>query len=193
MRDSERRLARNRIFDVVRSVRWRWRTRQLLRGLVWVGGLTALVVFASAFALERLRFAPEWVIAFRYVTWGTLLVSAFIFLIRPLLKRVTDTQVALYLEEHEPSLEHSVVSALDEGQVSASPDLREKVFEVAAEKARRIEYGRRVEQGRLYKFAGALTALVVLALVTTLLGPTHLRHGLTALLVPTRDAAAVNP
>ena len=49
MRDSERRLARTRIFDVVRGVRWRWRTRQILRGLVWVGGLTGLVVFAGAF------------------------------------------------------------------------------------------------------------------------------------------------
>jgi hypothetical protein len=193
MRDSDRRLARNRIFEVVRSVRWRWRTGQLLRGLLWVGGLTGLVVFASAFALERVRFAPEWVVAFRYLTWGTLAVSAFIFLIRPFLKRVSDTQVALYLEEHEPTLEHSVVSALDEGSTQVSPTLHEKVFEVAAEKVRRVDYGRRVEQSRLYKFAGALSALAVLVVVTTLLGPTHLRHGLTALLLPTRDAAAVNP
>ena len=143
MRDSEKRLARNRIVEVVRSVRWRWRTRQLLRGLLWVGGLTGLVAFASAFALERVRFAPEWVIAFRYATWGTLLLSTFFFLIRPFLKRASDTQVALYLEEHEPTLEHSVVSAIDEAQPGISPALREKVFEVAADKVRRVQYGRR--------------------------------------------------
>ncbi|HUF75406.1 MAG TPA: DUF4175 family protein, partial [Longimicrobiales bacterium] len=192
MRDSDRRLARNRVFDVVRGVRWRWRTRQVLRGLVWVGGLTGLVVFASAWGLERLRFAPEWVVAFRYLTWGTLFVSTFLFLIRPFLRRVTNSQVALYLEEHEPTLEHSMVSALDE-HPDFSPKLQERVVEVALERARHVRYGRRVEQGRLYRFAGALTALVVLALGATLLGPAHLRHAIAALLVPTTDAASVNP
>jgi hypothetical protein len=185
-------LARGRIFELVRGVRWRWRTGQILRGLVWVGSLTGLVVFASAYGLERVRFAPEWVVAFRYLTWGTLLLSTYLFLIRPLLKRVTDSQVALYLEEHEPTLEHSVVSALDEG-ASASPALRNQVIEVALERARQVQFGRRVEQGKLYRFAGALTALVVLALGSTLLGPAHLRHGLAALLMPTRDAAEVSP
>ncbi len=193
MRDSERRQARDRIFGVVRGVRWRWRTRLILRGLVWVGGLTGLVVFVSALGLERVRFAPEWVIAFRYMTWGTLAVSTFLFLIRPMLRRVSDAQVALYLEEHEPSLEHSVVSALDQSGGDASPDLSHRVVEVALERARGVEYGRRVEQGGLYRFAGALTALVVVALVATVFGPQHLRNGLTALLVPTRSAASVNP
>jgi hypothetical protein len=185
-------VARGRIFELVRGVRWRWRIQQTLRGLVWAGSLTGLVVFAGAYGLERVRFAPEWVVAFRYLTWGTLLVSTYWFLLRPLLRRVSNTQVALYLEEHEPTLEHSVVSALDEGS-SASPELHSRVIEVAIEKARQVRNGRRVEQGRLYKFAGALTALVVLALSSTLLGPTHLRHGLAALLMPTRDAAAVSP
>ncbi|NIX23909.1 MAG: hypothetical protein GWN07_30460, partial [Actinobacteria bacterium] len=56
-----------------------------------------------------------------------------------------------------------------------------------------VDYGRRVEQGGLYRFAGALTALVVLAIGSTLLGPEHLRHGLGALLFPTVDATSVNP
>ena len=193
MRDSDRRIARDRIFGVVRGVRWRWRTGLILRGLVWVGGLTGAVVFLSALGLERVRFAPEWVIAFRYLGWGTLALSTFFFLIRPLLRRVSDTQVALYLEEHEPTLEHSVVSALDEANLSVSPDLSHRVTEVALERAKSVQYGRRVEQSRLYRFAGALTALVVVALLATVFGPDHLRDGLSAILVPTRDAASVNP
>ena len=35
------------------------------------------------------------------------------FLVRPMLKRVTDAQVALYLEEHEPSLQSAILSAVD--------------------------------------------------------------------------------
>ena len=193
MRDSDRRLARNRILAVVRSVRWRWRARIVLRGLVWVIGLTGLVVFVSAIGLERMRFDADAVVFLRFVTWSTFAVSTFLFLIRPLLVRVTDAQVALYLEEHEPSLEHSVVSVLEEGSGSASPDLTDRVAQIALERAGKVAYGRRVEQGTMYRFAGALTAVGVLVLSGVLLGPAHLRHGLSALLLPTVDAADVNP
>ena len=193
MRDSDRRLAKNRILDVVRSVRWRWRARLALRGLAWIVGITATVVFLSAVGLERLRFSEDAVVWLRILTWGTLLTSAWVFLVRPLSRRVTDTQVALYLEEHEPSLEHAVTSVLDEGSRSASPDLTQAVTEIALERAKRVEYGRRVEQSGLYRFAGALTAVAVLAISATLLGPAHLRLGLSALLFPTVDAATVNP
>ncbi|MDA1104426.1 MAG: hypothetical protein O2956_12630, partial [Gemmatimonadetes bacterium] len=193
MKDSERRLVQNRILDVVRSVRWRWRARLALRGLAWVVGLTGLVVFLAAIGLERLRFSAAAVVWLRFLTWTTLAVSTYVFLVRPLFRRVSDVQVALYLEEHEPSLEHAVMSVLEEGSGAASPDLAERVAEIALEKARSVDYGRRVEQSGLYRFAGALTAVAVLVLSATLLGPEHVRVGLAALLLPTTDPAAVNP
>jgi hypothetical protein len=193
MRDSDRRLAQNRILDVVKSVRWRWRARVILRGMVWVVGLTGTVVFLSALGLEQLRFSAEAVVWLRLLTWSTLAVSAYLFLVRPLLRKVTDTQVALYLEEHEPSLEHAVMSVLEEGSNSASPELTHRVAEIALDKAKNVDFGRRVEQSNLYRFTGALTAVAVLTLSATLLGPEHLRHGLAALLLPTIDASAVTP
>ncbi|MDX1495785.1 MAG: hypothetical protein R3253_17070, partial [Longimicrobiales bacterium] len=65
MRDSERRMVRNRIGDVVRSVRWRWRARLALRGFVWMGALTLVVLLGSAVALEQMRFSPEAVVWLR--------------------------------------------------------------------------------------------------------------------------------
>ena len=44
----------------------------------------------------------------------------------PLLRSVSDEQVALYLEEHEPSLEAAIISAVeaqDSGQPGQSPAL----------------------------------------------------------------------
>ncbi len=193
MRDSERRQTRNRIEDVVRGVRWRWRARLALRGLVQVVAVTAAVAFLSAITLERLRFAPQAVLWLRVLTWSTVAGSIGWFLVRPLLRKVTDAQVALYLEEHEPSLEYAITSVLDEGSRTASPDLTRRVSEIALERARSVQYGRRVEQSGLYRFGGALTAIVVLALSATLLGPEHLRYGLGALLRPATDAADVNP
>ena len=193
MRGSERRQVQNRISDIVRGVRWRWRARLLLRGLMWVVALTATVTFLAALALERARFDAGTVVALRTLTWITLVASTLWFLVRPLLRRVTDAQVAMYLEEHEPSLENSVTSVLDEGSGSASPALTHRVSEIALEQARRVQYGRRIERGGLYRFGGALTALAVLALFATLLGPAHLRLGLSALLFPTTAAESVNP
>ncbi|MGB1656869.1 MAG: hypothetical protein ACPHO4_05935, partial [Longimicrobiales bacterium] len=193
MRDSEKRQVRSRMSDVVRGVRWRWRMRLALRGLVWILGLTASVTFLAAFALERARFAADTVVALRALTWVTLIASTLWFLVRPLLRKVTDAQVALYLEEHEPTLDNAITSVLDEGSGSASPALTHRVTEIALEEARRVHYGRRIERGGLYRFGGALTALVVFALFATLLGPSHLRLGLSALLFPTTAADAVNP
>ena len=96
MRGSERRQVQNRISDIVRGVRWRWRARLLLRGLMWVVALTATVTFLAALALERARFDAGTVVALRTLTWITLVASTLWFLVRPLLRRVTDAQVAMY-------------------------------------------------------------------------------------------------
>jgi hypothetical protein len=185
---------RAKILGLVGGVKRRWRLRVILRGLSWTVGLTMAVTLLSSFALERLRFASEAVVWLRVLTWGTLAASTWVFLLRPLLRRLTNVQVALYLEEHEPSLEHAVVSALDaDEERHPSPALARRVTETAMERARRVEYGRRVEQPALYRFGGILTVVVVAAVAMSLLGPTHLRTGVSALLNPTRDAAKVSP
>ena len=158
MRESEKRQVRNRVSDLVRGVRWRWRARLALRGLMWVVGLTAAVTFLAALGLERARFDAGTVVTLRALTWLTLIASTLWFLVRPLLRKVTDAQVAMYLEENEPSLENTVTSVLDEGSGSASPALTHRVTEIALEKARRVQYGRRIERGGLYRF-GVIGAL----------------------------------
>jgi Domain of unknown function (DUF4175) len=193
MRESDRRMTRRRVMQLLRTVRWRWRTRLALRGLAWTGAVAGSTFFVSALVLEQLRFAPEAVVWLRAIAWGTLAISAVGFLIRPLLRRVSDEQVALYLEEHEASLEHTVVSALDAREGGPSPALTDRLVESALERARRVDNGRRVEQSSLYRVAGALVAVTVLGAGFALLGPAHLRTGLAALLMPTRDAASVNP
>jgi cytochrome c biogenesis protein CcdA len=185
---------RDEILRLVRTVRRRWRLAVLLRGLAVALGLTVGVLFLSSLALEWLRFSPQAVLWLRVVTWGTLLLSLASFILLPLRRSVTDRQVALYLEEHEPSLDHAIVSAFELGSTpGVSPGLGRRLVETAVQRAQGVAFGRRVEQPRLYRLGGLLTALAVASLVFMLLGPAHLRHGLSALLVPTRDAAAVNP
>jgi len=181
-----------RILELIASVRRTWRVRVLLRGLALAGALSAGVLFVSSLALEPLRFDATAIVWLRVLTWGTSVVSILVFVVRPMLRGVTNQQVALYLEEHEPTLDHVVVSALERGD-GADPGLPRRLVETALERAREIQYGKRVEQRGLYGFGGALTALAVVAVAIALLGPAHLRYGLSALLLPARDAATVNP
>ena len=58
------------------------------------------------------RFTPDAILGFRIFAWATLGLLFVWFVLRPLLRRVTDEQVALYLEEHEPTLEAAILGAV---------------------------------------------------------------------------------
>src|SRR5918911_3740900 len=93
------------LIDVIRRVRNRWKLRLAMRGAVIVvaGTLTALLLSASS--LEALRFSTTAIISFRilaFLVFAALVVYGFVL---PLRRRVTDSQVALYLEERDPTLE----------------------------------------------------------------------------------------
>ena len=194
MTDSERHAADRRLAELVGSVRRRWKLRLALRGLAWAAGISVLVFLVSAFALERARFDDGALFWLRSLSWTTLAVTLYLFVIRPILRPVTDSQVALYLEEHEPTLDHTVVSALEASRAEGfSPALTGRVLQHALERAESVENGRRIEQTALYRFGGALSGVVVAGLLFTLLGPASLRYGISALLSPTRDATEVNP
>ncbi|MDT8342377.1 MAG: DUF4175 family protein, partial [Longimicrobiales bacterium] len=179
---------------VIRGVRRRWRARRIARGGVVVMASLLLALGVSVVGLEATRFTPGAVVAFRWLAWGAVAVALVLAVVRPLLRRVSDEQVALYLEEREPSLKASVLGALEAGRghVALSPALVEQVVRRAVEGARAVEGGRRIDGPGLYRASGLLTGLTVATLFLLLFGPLGFRQGVTALL-PNRDAAAVNP
>jgi membrane protein implicated in regulation of membrane protease activity len=93
-----------------------------VRGAAFVLGVGFAALLMSAYGLEILRFRPSAIIGFRIGLFAALVALVAWFLIRPLRRRVTDEQVALYLEEHEPSLQSAILSAVDstsaEGRLS---------------------------------------------------------------------------
>ena len=86
------------------------------------------------------RFTPQAIVVFRILTYLSLLGFGWWLFVRPIARRVSDEQVALYLEEHEPSLQTAVLSAVEEtkrGDREAtsnhSPELVRRLVESAAE------------------------------------------------------------
>jgi hypothetical protein len=109
------------LISVIRQVRRRWRTKIVLRGAVIAAALIVAFFLISARALEAARFAPEAILAFRIGIVAAFAGLVAFLLVRPLMRRVSDDQVAMYLEEHEPSLQASIISALEAGRDSATP------------------------------------------------------------------------
>ena len=188
------------LIAVIRRVRNRWRLRIALRGLavLLAAGLTAFL--ASSYGLEFFKFAGGAVIAFRALTYFTLVSLAIWFVIRPLARSVSDERVALYLEEYDPSLQASVLSALEEakrgdqaGNANYSPAIVEQLIQSAVEHCRQLDLGSSVERQKIRRSSSYLVAVSAAALLAFILGPSYLRYGATALMTPTGSVEAASP
>ena len=191
--------ARLELLDAIRHVRSRWRMRIALRGLAALLGVGLVAFLVSSWGMEGSRFSPAVVNGFRILTWVSLLAVGFWCLVRPLWRRPSDAQVALYLEEHEPSLKAAVLSAVDAGAdpgakgAAQSPALVRGLMESAVEKARAVDGGHRIERAALFRWTAAVAGIGLATLIIFLTGPAFLRHGASVLLSPAASAAEVNP
>src|SRR5215471_8210753 len=106
---------RQELVTIIRQVRSRWRNKLMVRGALIVlgGGLLALV--AASLGLQALRFSPTSVVGFRLTVFAVFAALAFLWFVRPLRRRVTDMEVALYVEEHDPKLQAAILSAVEVG------------------------------------------------------------------------------
>lgn len=188
-------LLHDRVLVMVRRIRRRWRARIAIRGIAVVFGTGLVAFLLSVYGLEVARFSASSVVWFRWILWLAVAGLTVRFLVWPLARRVSDEQAALYLEENEPSLETSVLAALEatSGSDHTSDALERRLIENALKRAEGVDFGRRIEQKGLYRASGALAAVALASLALLLLGPSQLRNGASALLFPTRDAGAVNP
>lgn len=175
------------LLAVIRKARRRWRLRVLLHGLAVVAAGGVLAALVAAWGANQFRLSPAALIAFRTLVWGTVAVLLGWFVARPLGRRITDRQVALYLEEHEPSLDGAVLGAVGSNEAAGdSRVLIERIVAGAVERLSAVGGGRRIERPALQRSGGVLAAVTVLALGSVLLGPTSLRTGLPFVLAPFR-------
>ena len=191
---------RQELVDVIRQVRNRWRMRLLLQGavIVLVGALAAIAL--ASYGLQEYKFSPQAVTGFRIGVFAVFALLMGVWLIRPMGRKVTDMQVALYVEEHEPSLQAAILSAVDLGATSpggASTDVPaaivDKMVAQAIEKCKTIEGGRTVGRAGMRRSAMALGLIASVGALLLVIGPEFLRQGASALLVLSRSAEAASP
>ena len=188
---------RTQLVDVIRNVRNRWRLRLALRGAVVVVAGTILALLLSASGLESFRFSAGAIIAFRILSVAVFVGLLFYGLVWPLRRRVTDAQVAMYLEECDPTLEAAIISAVEATANGGSPDhsprLVEKLVEQAIEQCRAVERGSIVDRTATKRHTISLAAIAAITALIVAFGPAYLRQGLSALLIISRSAEAASP
>ncbi len=192
---------------VIRRVRSRWRTRRLLLGLAALVAAAAAVLGISSAGLDALRYEPWAVRGLSAAVWLLAAGAVWRFLWRPLRSKVSDEQVALYIEEHDPTLCEAVVSGVELGKRvggpdgaaegadvrGISPELTRLVIVDAAKHLETLGAGKLVEKSGLRRAGGALAGMAGAAVVLSLLAPEGIRRGASLLLTPWADIAAANP
>jgi len=188
------------LLQIIRDVRSRWRWKVVLRSVTVLVGAALLALLAAAYGLEQFRFSPASIIAFRVVMYVVLVSLGWFFFVRPLGRRVSDQQVALYLEEHEPSLQEILLSAVDVGapgraieRTGESAGLLRQLVASAVERCQASDLGRGLERESLRTSLAALGAIALVAALVFGLGPAYLRQGAFAVLVPVTGAEGASP
>ncbi len=182
--------------QVINEVRSRWRLKLALRGVARSVGVAVVLFVVAAYGMEWVRFTAYSIIAARILMASAIIVAIFYFLVRPLRRRVTDEQVALYLEEHEPSLQARLVSAVEasqQGTTSASAALVRRLVEQALEGCALTDAVRRAEEAPLRRWGVVLAGITAVAMLIVLLGPTFVRSALSAILLVQRSVEAAAP
>ena len=190
MRRSDRRQVYDELLAVIRAVRRRWRLRVLLRGLAITGAVTLAGLLAAGWAVEALEPDDGVLLGIRIALALVVAAATLLALVRPLLRRVSDETIALYLEEHEPSLEAAVLSALEAGggptgggeaAPTISDALLRRTLETAIRRCHEIDDGRWIERGALARVAVALAAVLAAGVLAGFLGPLSARRGAASL------------
>ena len=184
---------------VIAGVRRRWRLKVLLKGAAVTIAFGIVAFIVSAYGMDHFRYTPWAIATFRVLTWAALIGLALRFLILPLAVRLPDERVALYVEEHDASLQAALVSAVGLGDRGGgehpdlSPALLRRLVERAVERCHDVDYGRLVEGRSLQRFSGALAGVAGAGMLGALLSPAFLRQAVPFLLVPWDFGGAESP
>jgi hypothetical protein len=191
---------RETLLSTIRGVRTRWRWKVVLRSLTVLLGAGVGTILVAAYGLEQFRFSPVAIVTARVVTYLVLAGLGWFFFVRPLARRVSDQQVALYLEEHEPSLHELLLSAVDAGSSVRDPGktgesaaMLERLVESAIEKCQETDLGRGLERRSLWRSVAVMSGIALAAAAIFTIGPAYLRQGALAVLVPVSGVEAASP
>ncbi len=187
-----------KLSETLKNVRGRWRLKIIVRGIMAVLGATLLAVIVGTWIMDFYRFTPTVVTIVRVGVYACLAAVAWWYCVRLLARTIDDRQVALYLEEHEPSLDAALVSAVEVEAQKLPESLRssrllDRTVDIAVSRTQAINGGAAVEKRSIVRSLSVIAATLLLGIVMLQLGPGFLRAGARLLFTPWNDITAVSP
>src|SRR5688572_16358469 len=175
------------LIRIIRDVRRRWRMPRAFNGaaLTLAIGFFALAAFAVYVGTRTGIPSQTTLITGRLLVLASVVTAFLWFVLRPLLNRVTDERVALYIEEHEPSLKASLLAAVEvsKGELGeVSPALLDKLVQDAVEKCNAVELQYNIERFRLARSGAALGTAALAVTLLFIMAPTAIRQGASHML-----------
>ena len=173
-------------------VRRRWRSQVAIKGIsLFLASAIALLVLA-VWGADLFGFKPAAVWLMRIVTGGAVVFVAWRFLYFPLSIRISDVQIAQYIEENNPQLEDRLVTAVEYGGNDRSPDsMIDLLIRDALDKTNKVDFSVFVNSRRLAGFGslGIASLFVFFALLNW--GPSFFPYGFNRLYVPWTEASRI--
>ena len=184
------------IDELIERLRRRWRLRQVLQGLVAALVAGAALFLAAAWLLNLWHFHDNAVWGLRLAILASAGALLWHFCLRPLRRQVSDSQVALYLEEREPALGGMLAGAVDAARATereVSPQLAAGLARRALDASRDTNFGDGAEARAIRSALGKLALVSIVICALALWPPQFLRFGAPALLMPWTGAAEYSP
>ena len=146
----------SQLLGVVRGVRNRYRAKRALRGAAITVAASWAVLLVASYAMSVLKYGDAAVLTTRILSVVAIVGIIARFIVRPLLPKFRDDQVALYLEEHEKSLSATVITAVEMQSAPRratsglrSPAIIERLTRGALERVHKTGDGRAIDAGEL--------------------------------------------
>ena len=181
--------------DLLRKARSRRQLLLSLRGVAVCLGTVAVVLLLTGWAAHRYRYNASALLVLRIGALLTCVATLYFALLRPLLKRITDTRLARLIEEKSPGTEDRLTTAVEfsEGTSShISPALVNRLYRDANSVSASVDVRNVIRRSRLLTYGGAALASLLLFAGVLKWGPREISEGVAQLVTPTTLAASPN-
>src|ERR1700730_5949742 len=181
------------VSEVITQVRRRIRTRDALRGAAFTVAVAAgsLLIVALTAGLLKQRHAA--LIALRLVPVVLTTFAAYLFLVRPLRSKLSESSLARLIEER-CKLEDRLVTAVEysESPREASPAIVDRLITDASRRTTSVNLDSVVDSRNSYAYGAAAVLMLFALIAAVVFGPRSVSKGLAALYSGDSDSVAAS-
>ncbi|MEN8377057.1 MAG: hypothetical protein ABFS34_16660, partial [Gemmatimonadota bacterium] len=152
----------------------RWRSKRMMLGVMLVVVIGVASFAVATLAMPMLGSGAGAMIA-RLLAFAIPVLAAIWWIGRPAFRRIPEERIALYLEEHEPTLGSAVLGAL--AGDTGSRALAERAVGAALKRLHEVDDGDRIDRAELRRFAALLGLLLLTGVATVAFRPAILSTG----------------